>query len=91
MLAIVYIVIWVREMPNAGGFSFPGAGRLGIGFLTDFLDTLGIGSFAPTTSLFKFFKLVPDEKIPGTLNAGHALPTIAEALALTRRSSASIR
>lgn len=83
VLAVVYIVIWVREMPSAGGFSFPNAGRLGIGFLTDFLDTLGIGSFAPTTSLFKFFKLVPDEKIPGTLNAGHALPTIAEALIYT--------
>jgi uncharacterized membrane protein YfcA len=83
VLAVVYIVIWAREMPKAGGFSFPSLGRLGIGFLTDFLDTLGIGSFAPTTSFFKFFKLVPDEKIPGTLNAGHALPTIAEALIYT--------
>lgn len=51
-----------------------------IGFVTNFFDTLGIGSFAPTTSLFKFFKLVPDEKIPGTLNVGHTLPTIVEAL-----------
>jgi uncharacterized membrane protein YfcA len=54
--------------------------QYGIGLLTDFLDTLGIGSFAVTTSLFKLFKLVPDERIPGTLNVGHALPTIAEAL-----------
>jgi uncharacterized membrane protein YfcA len=51
--------------------------------VTDFFDTLGIGSFAPTTSLFKFFKLVPDERIPGTLNVGHTLPTIAEALIYT--------
>lgn len=54
--------------------------QFGIGVLTDFLDTLGIGSFAVTTSFFKLFKLVPDERIPGTLNVGHALPTIAEAL-----------
>jgi len=51
-----------------------------IGFVTDFLDTLGIGSFAVTTSLFKFFRVVPDERIPGTLNVGHALPTVVEAL-----------
>lgn len=51
-----------------------------IGFVTDFFDTLGIGSFAVTTSLFKLFRIVPDEKIPGTLNVGHALPTVVEAL-----------
>lgn len=82
-VAIAFVVIWVRKMPQAGGFAFPGAVRLGIGFVTDFLDTLGIGSFAPTTSLFKFFKLVPDERIPGTLNIGHTLPTIVEALIYT--------
>jgi uncharacterized membrane protein YfcA len=50
-----------------------------IGFLTDFLDTLGIGSFAVTTALFKLLKLAPDEDIPGSLNVGHAFPTLAEA------------
>jgi uncharacterized membrane protein len=34
----------------------PWAPLLGIGFLTDFLDTLGIGSFAVTTSFYKFTK-----------------------------------
>jgi uncharacterized membrane protein YfcA len=51
-----------------------------IGFVIDFFDTLGIGSFAPTTSAFKLFRLCPDEKIPGSLNVGHAIPTFAEAL-----------
>jgi uncharacterized membrane protein YfcA len=50
------------------------------GFVTNFFDTLGIGSFAPTTAVFKMMKLVPDELIPGTLNVGHTLPTIAQAL-----------
>ena len=50
------------------------------GFVTNFFDTLGVGSFAPTTSLYKLLRLVPDERIPGTLNAGHALPTVAQAL-----------
>jgi uncharacterized membrane protein YfcA len=52
----------------------------GIGFVTNFFDTLGIGSFATTTSLYKFLRFVPDERIPGTLNVGHALPTIVQAV-----------
>jgi uncharacterized membrane protein YfcA len=51
-----------------------------IGFITNFFDTLGIGSYATSTALFRFWKVVPDEKIPGTLNVGHALPTIVQAL-----------
>jgi uncharacterized membrane protein YfcA len=59
----------------------PSPTQLGVGFLTDFLDTLGIGSFAVTTALFRALRMVPDRVIPGTLNAGHTLPTIAEAFA----------
>lgn len=58
----------------------PGPLRLAIGFVTNFFDTLGIGSFAPTTSLFKLLRVVPDECIPGTLNVGHVLPTALQAL-----------
>ena len=42
-----------------------------IGFVTDFFDALGIGSFAPTTALFKLRGRPADELIPGTLNVGH--------------------
>jgi uncharacterized membrane protein YfcA len=51
-----------------------------IGFVVNFFDTLGIGSFATTTSIFKLRRLVPDRLIPGTLNVGLALPTFAQAL-----------
>jgi uncharacterized membrane protein YfcA len=61
----------------------PTPGQLGLGFVTNFFDTLGIGSFAPTTAIFKFFKMVPDRLIPGTLNVGHTLPTIAQAFIYT--------
>jgi uncharacterized membrane protein YfcA len=57
--------------------------ELGTGFVTNFFDTLGIGSFAPTTAIFKFFKIVPDRLIPGTLNVGHTLPTITQAFIYT--------
>ncbi|VBB07781.1 sulfite exporter taue/safe [Lucifera butyrica] len=51
-----------------------------IGFIANFLDTLGIGSFAQLTAFFKFFKLVPDRIIPGTLNVSCCIPVILEAL-----------
>jgi uncharacterized membrane protein YfcA len=53
--------------------------RLGIGLITNFFDTLGIGSFAQQTALFKFFRLVDDRLIPGTMNVGDTLPTVAQA------------
>jgi len=58
----------------------PWAGLLGTGFLTNLLDTLGIGSFAQQTAVFKFFKLVDDRIIPGTMNVGNTIPTVTEAL-----------
>src|SRR4029078_1140690 len=50
-----------------------------IAFILCFFDTLGIGNFATTTSAFKFRGSVRDENIPGTLNIGYAIPTIAQA------------
>ena len=58
----------------------PGAESLLLGAVTNFFDTLGIGSFAPTTAWFKFRNLVPDRLIPPTLLVGHSLPTMAQAL-----------
>lgn len=53
---------------------------LATGFFTNFFDTLGIGDFAPTTAIFKLQRRMADDEIPGTLNVGHALPTVVEAL-----------
>lgn len=61
----------------------PSIAQIGLGAITNFFDTLGIGSFAPTTAVFKFFKMVPDKLIPGTLNVGHTLPTITQAFIYT--------
>jgi uncharacterized membrane protein YfcA len=51
-----------------------------VGFVTNFFDTLGIGCFAPTTAYYKLRSRMPDDEIPGTLNTGHALPAMTEAL-----------
>jgi uncharacterized membrane protein YfcA len=69
-----YVIGWSRLEKG------PTAGAIGVGWLTNFLDQLGIGSFATTTSFFRAFKMVPDRIIPGTLNVGHTLPTVVEAL-----------
>ena len=50
-----------------------------IGFVANFLDTLGIGSFAPTSAAFKMTKSVDDALVPGTLNVGDTIPVCVEA------------
>jgi uncharacterized membrane protein YfcA len=72
-----WVWIWFQGKGRAPGV--PSLFELLLGFGTNFFDTLGIGSFAPTTAIFKFRRMVPDEKIPGTLNVGHSIPTLAEA------------
>jgi uncharacterized membrane protein YfcA len=80
LVGIVYLTSWIRDLRRAvvGGVT-PTPLQSVIGFVTNFFDTLGIGSFAPTTALFRMLRIVPDERIPGTLNVGHSLPTIAQA------------
>ena len=50
-----------------------------VSFVANFFDTLGIGSYATTTSMVRAAKLIPDEKIPGSLNVGYVLPTVIQA------------
>lgn len=52
----------------------------GLGAVTDFFDTLGIGSFATTTAAMVLGRIIKDDDIPGTLNVGQAIPTVCEAI-----------
>ena len=87
--AIGYLVILVGGLrrpsraDESGGVTPAMPMLLATGFVTNFFDTLGIGSFATTTTIFRHFKLVRDEDIPGTLNVGHTLPTIVQAYIYT--------
>jgi uncharacterized membrane protein YfcA len=67
-----------------GGFAVPTPLEGLVGFVTAFFDTLGIGSFATTTAAYKLRKMVPVKQIPGTLNVGHTLATIAQAFIYTK-------
>jgi uncharacterized membrane protein YfcA len=79
--AIAYLVVFGKGVARARreGAAWPSLSHLATGFGTNFLDTLGIGSFATSTAIFKFSNMVPDELIPGTLNTGHTLPVIFQA------------
>lgn len=62
------------------GFSDKNPVALGsISFVTLFFDTLGIGSVPPATACFKMFKLVPDDKIPGTHFIANVIPCVLSA------------
>src|SRR4051794_16555940 len=76
---VLYLVTVAR-----GGLEKPTVLQTALGFVTAFLDTLGIGSFATTTTVFKLRNMVPVKLIPGTLNVGHTLPTIAQAFIYTQ-------
>lgn len=82
-IAIAYHAFWFvterrRERPD--GSIRPRPLALGIAFVANFFDTLGIGSYATTTSMSKLWKVMPDERIPGTLNVGYVLSTVVQAV-----------
>ena len=78
---LMLIAAWRVSARRSGhATTLPGVLHSLIGFVVNFFDTLGIGSFATTTMAFRFMRLVPDELIPGTMLVGLALPVIAQAL-----------
>ena len=78
----IMLIVYVWAVAR-GGWVLPTPLQAAIGFVTAFFDTLGIGSFATTTAAYKLRDLVPVKLIPGTLNVGHALATIAQAFIYT--------
>ncbi len=49
-----------------------------LGAVTNFFDTLGIGSFAPTMAWLKFRRMVLDRLIPCTMLVGHTPPAMTQ-------------
>jgi hypothetical protein len=84
LLGLLFVGVWYQSERRASKRAADSEtsawwALVSIGALTDFLDTLGVGSFATTTSLYRLSRRVRDEHIPGTLNTGHTLPTLAQA------------
>ena len=69
-VSLIFGIQWLRLARDPRRRERPTLSDVGIGLLTNFLDGLGIGSYAPTTALYKFRGRPSDELIPGTLNVG---------------------
>jgi len=82
--AVFFLARWVREARRISSergepAPWPTPLHLLIGLVTNFFDTLGIGSIATTTAVFRLFRLVPDELIPGTIIVGDLLAVMTQA------------
>jgi len=80
LAGLVLAIAWVAAARRAPDTRWPRWSELLVGFVVAFFDTLGIGSFAPTTAAYKLLRLVPDERIPGTLIVGTAASVILQSL-----------
>jgi len=58
----------------------PALETLGLGAVVCFFDTLGIGSFAPTTAWLKFRRLTADRLIPPTILVGLTIAAVLESI-----------
>lgn len=76
----VFAIQWLRLARDPGRRERPTLSDFGIGLLCNFLDGLGIGSYAPTTALYKFRGRPIDELIPGTLTVGSVAVGFAETI-----------
>jgi uncharacterized membrane protein YfcA len=83
LVAVAFVAFWGRALVAESRRVRPTGWELVVGVITDFFDTLGIGSYATTTTLYRARDTVEPGEIPGTLNVGHAVPTFAQALIYT--------
>ena len=78
LATLVFTVVLVRAA--IAGRAWPSAETLGLGAVVCFFDTLGIGSFAPTTAWLKFRRLTPDRLIPPTILVGLTVAAVVESI-----------
>lgn len=88
VLMAFYYYVFIKDYKQvkvSGELDEVSVGKVGVvGFITNFFDTLGIGSFAPTVAFNKFLKMgVRDKDLPGLLNVGDTLPVMCEAVIFT--------
>jgi uncharacterized membrane protein YfcA len=79
LLAILFFTIVLVRSAIAKRAT-PNREAMALGSVVAFFDTLGNGSFAPTTAWFKFRKMVPDRLIPPTMLVGLTPPVMVESI-----------
>ncbi len=79
LFGVAFAVQLGRTMLRQGDYA-PRLEAVVLGAVTNFFDTLGIGSYAPSTAWLRLRKLTPDAGIPAMLTVGHCLPSVVQAL-----------
>ena len=80
VVSVAFVSVWlVALLRHARERQKPDWLDVGVGFVTNVFDTLGIGSFATTSAFFKLWGMALDEEIPGTLVVGHTPPSLLQA------------
>ena len=79
VVAVAFALYWAVWLTRRRQWQWPSKYYQLTGFVTNFFDTLGIGSYATTTAIYRLKKSVTDETLPGTLNVGHCLPVVVQA------------
>ena len=78
LATLVFVLVLLRAAIRER--AWPKVETLGLGAIVCFFDTLGIGSFAPTTAWLKFRKLTPDRLIPPTILVGLTAGAVVESI-----------
>lgn len=78
LATLVFTIVLFRAA--VVGRAWPTVETLGLGAVVNFFDTLGIGSFAPTTAWLKFRHLTPDRLIPPTILVGLTAGAVVESV-----------
>jgi len=78
LAAALYVGTLIRAA--AKRHAAPSPEGLVLGAVTNFFDTLGIGSFAPTMAWLKFRSLTSDRLIPATMIVGHTPPAMTQGI-----------
>jgi uncharacterized membrane protein YfcA len=78
LATMMFTIVLVKAAVEKWATPTPEA--IGLGAVVCFFDTLGIGSFAPTTAWLKFRRLVPDGLIPPTILVGLTIAAVQESI-----------
>src|SRR5258708_25759530 len=78
IVSALYLVVLVRGLrrhrAETGETNKPTPGGILAGFVTNFFDTLGIGSLAARTAIFPPWEMLRDERNPPTPHIRHPPP-----------------
>ena len=87
LLGVYYVTFFkdYNQVKKAGELDDISVVKVGVlGWVANFFDTLGIGSFAIIVAANKFFKIgIKDKELPGFLNVGCCFPVMCEAFIFT--------